>query len=113
MQNSYNLEGGSDDIEQALSAAFYGDKSAIFNSSFMSYQDTLFAAKGRHYFKDMLCYIQGDVDFIFGSGQSYFEVKHRHTFLLFNLFWFNYIFVSTNVILFSFHPYDFTLCRIV
>lgn len=55
LKNSYNLEGGSDDIEQALSAAFYGDKSAIFNSSFMSYQDTLFAAKGRHYFKD--CYV--------------------------------------------------------
>jgi len=91
LQNSYNLEGGSNNIKQALSAAFYGDKSAIFNCSFMSYQDTLFAARGRHYFKD--CYIQGDVDFIFGSGQSYFEVKHRHTFLLFNIFWFNYIFV--------------------
>ena len=28
--------------------------------------------RGCHYFKD--CYIQGEADFIFGSGQSYYDV---------------------------------------
>lgn len=65
-----NLE---ENIQPALAAAFYGDKSAIFRCGFLGYQDTLFAAVGRHYFKN--CYIQGEVDFIFGYGQSYFEVK--------------------------------------
>ncbi|XP_058774102.1 putative pectinesterase 10 [Vicia villosa] len=55
----------------AVAANFYGDKSAIFDSSFIGYQDTLLVSSGRSYFKN--CYIQGEVDFICGSGQSYFE----------------------------------------
>ncbi|CAL5199774.1 unnamed protein product [Lathyrus oleraceus] len=55
----------------AVAANFYGDKSAIFDSSFIGYQDTLLLSSGRSYFKN--CYIQGEVDFICGSGQSYFE----------------------------------------
>jgi pectinesterase len=62
------LGDGSKPIKQALAAAFYGNKTAIFNCSFLSYQYTLFAAMGRHYFK-------GETNFIFGAGQSYFEVK--------------------------------------
>ncbi|CAJ1971451.1 unnamed protein product [Sphenostylis stenocarpa] len=58
-------------IQPALAAAIYGDKSVFFKCGFVSYQDTLFDAMARHYFKD--CYIEGEVDFIYGSGQSYFE----------------------------------------
>ncbi|KAE9617180.1 putative pectinesterase [Lupinus albus] len=37
----------------------------------MGFQDTLLDSDGRHYFKN--CYIQGEVYFIFGRGQSYYE----------------------------------------
>ena len=56
----------------ALAARIYGDKSAFFDCGFLGFQDTLWDVQGRHYYKN--CYIQGAVDFIFGSGQSYFEV---------------------------------------
>ncbi|CAJ1971447.1 unnamed protein product [Sphenostylis stenocarpa] len=55
----------------ALAARIYGDKSFLYNSSFLGYQDTLFDANGRHYIKN--CYIEGEIDFIFGAGQSYYE----------------------------------------
>ncbi|XP_045787280.1 putative pectinesterase 10 [Trifolium pratense] len=55
----------------AVAASIHGDKTAIFDCSFIGYQDTLLSAKGRQYFKN--CYIQGEVDFICGDGQSYFE----------------------------------------
>ncbi|XP_068487215.1 putative pectinesterase 10 [Phaseolus vulgaris] len=55
----------------ALAARIYGDKSFIYNCSFMGYQDTLFDASGRHYIKN--CYIEGEIDFIFGNAQSYYE----------------------------------------
>ncbi|RDX75768.1 putative pectinesterase 10, partial [Mucuna pruriens] len=69
-ENSFNLV-GSQLILPAPAAAVYGDKSVFFKCGFVSYQDTLFDAMGRHYFKD--CYIQGEVDFIYGNGQSYYE----------------------------------------
>ncbi|WJX67339.1 pectinesterase [Trifolium repens] len=55
----------------AVAASIYGDKTAIFKCSFIGYQDTLLSATRRQYFKN--CYIQGEVDFICGDGQSYFE----------------------------------------
>lgn len=79
MQNSYNLAGPKP-VKQALAAAIYGDKSVFYKCGFVGFQDTLFDARGRHYFKD--CYIQGEVDFIFGSGQSYYEVVYKYKFSL-------------------------------
>jgi len=38
-------------------------------------QDTLWDVGGRHYFYQ--CYIQGGADFIFGKGQSFYEVKTK------------------------------------
>ncbi|XP_024640810.1 putative pectinesterase 10 [Medicago truncatula] len=64
-KNTYGSDG------PAVAASIYGDKSAIFECSFIGYQDTLLSSKGRQYFKN--CYIQGEDDFIFGEGQSYFE----------------------------------------
>ncbi|XP_020237799.1 putative pectinesterase 10 [Cajanus cajan] len=70
-KNSYNVDNISAQIFPAVAATIYGDKSFILRCSFLGYQDTLFDAYGRHYYKD--CYIQGEVDFIFGGGQAYFE----------------------------------------
>ncbi|KAK8467177.1 hypothetical protein PHAVU_008G271500 [Phaseolus vulgaris] len=58
-------------IEPANAVRLHGDKYFFYNCSFLGYQDTLYDQYGRHYFKD--CYIQGEVDFIYGSGQSYYE----------------------------------------
>ncbi|QHO59934.1 putative pectinesterase 52 [Arachis hypogaea] len=59
------------DVVPALSARIYGDKSGFYDCRFVGYQDTLWDVEGRHYYKN--CIIEGAVDFIFGSGQSYFE----------------------------------------
>ncbi|XP_061342208.1 putative pectinesterase 10 [Gastrolobium bilobum] len=69
-QNSFNLV-GERPMSPAMAASIYGDKSVFYKCAFMGLQDTLFDAMGRHYFKD--CYIQGEVDFIYGGGQSYYE----------------------------------------
>ncbi|XP_027941366.1 putative pectinesterase 10 [Vigna unguiculata] len=77
-KNSYNLVNkryksynvGSK-IEQANAARLHGDKYFFYNCSFLGYQDTLYDHWGRHYFKD--CYIEGEIDFIYGSGQSFYE----------------------------------------
>ncbi|KAF1896887.1 hypothetical protein Lal_00034588 [Lupinus albus] len=58
-------------FKQAPAAGIFGDKCVFYKCSFMGFQDTLLDSNGKHYFKD--CYIQGEVDFIFGSGQSYYE----------------------------------------
>lgn len=53
-----------------------GTKAAFHNCSFYGDQDTLYDHKGLHYFNN--CYIQGSVDFIFGCGRSFYEVKSIH-----------------------------------
>ncbi|KAL0552403.1 hypothetical protein IC582_011512 [Cucumis melo] len=78
-ENSFNLEEAPelfvcDDgtyITQAIAARIYGDKSAFFNCGFKGYQDTLWDVQGRHFFQN--CYIEGAIDFIFGSGQSVYK----------------------------------------
>lgn len=50
-----------------------GDKGAFYRVAFLGFQDTLYDKEGRHYFKD--CYIRGTIDFIFGDGTSYYEVR--------------------------------------
>ena len=73
MQNTYNdpypLDKG---ILPALAAKIQGDKNAFYNCAFLGVQDTLWDNRGRHYFRH--CYIEGGVDFIFGDGQSIYEV---------------------------------------
>ncbi|KAF3485788.1 hypothetical protein F2Q69_00056203 [Brassica cretica] len=46
------------------------------NCGFLGLQDTLWDVQGRHLFKN--CYIEGAIDFIFGSGQSIYEDCHIH-----------------------------------
>ncbi|KAK7843974.1 putative pectinesterase 52 [Quercus suber] len=57
-----------DPIARAVAARIYGDKSAFFECGFVGFQDTLWDVQGRHFFKNT--YIEGGVDFIWGSGQS-------------------------------------------
>ncbi|RAK63814.1 pectinesterase family protein [Hymenobacter edaphi] len=67
-ENSYG------DGTQAVAVLLNADRAAFKNCRFLGNQDTLYT-KGngtpRHYFKD--CYIDGNVDFIFGSSVALFE----------------------------------------
>lgn len=50
-----------------------GDKSAFYHCAFYSAHNTLFDYRGRHYYES--CYVQGNIDFIFGRGQSIFQAS--------------------------------------
>lgn len=87
MQNSAPAPPGGAVGRQAVAFLIEGDMAQFYNCSFYGAQDTLYDKRGRHYWKD--CFIQGSIDFIFGDGQSYYEViKHRCrlSFLLFLFF---------------------------
>ncbi|KAM3288209.1 putative pectinesterase 14 [Capsicum chacoense] len=56
---------------QALALRITGDEGAFYGCGFYGAQDTLNDDKGRHYFKE--CFIQGSIDFIFGSARSLYE----------------------------------------
>ncbi|KAJ6319999.1 hypothetical protein OIU78_015402 [Salix suchowensis] len=63
--------------EQAVALRISGTKAAFYNCSFYGDQDTLYDHKGLHYFSN--CFIQGSVDFIFGSGRSFYENCHLNS----------------------------------
>ncbi|XP_062211029.1 probable pectinesterase 67 [Phragmites australis] len=56
---------------RTVAAMVAGDKVAFYHCAFYSPHDTLFDSAGRHYYES--CYIQGNIDFIFGGGQSMFQ----------------------------------------
>ncbi|MET8474830.1 pectinesterase family protein [Streptomyces sp. NPDC006422] len=62
---------------QAVAVKVTGDRSAFHQCRFLGHQDTLYAdsaaltAFARQYFHD--CYVEGDVDFVFGRGTAVFE----------------------------------------
>ncbi len=88
-----NSAGFGYEVGQALALYVDGDRAIFENCRFLGSQDTLFTAPlplkefepggfrgpgehkprilGRHYYKK--CFIQGDIDFIFGSATAYFE----------------------------------------
>ncbi|QCE07123.1 probable pectinesterase 53 [Vigna unguiculata] len=57
--------------EQGVALRISGTKAAFYNCSFSGAQDTLYDHKGLHFFNN--CYIQGSVDFIFGSARSLYQ----------------------------------------
>lgn len=59
-------------MKRATAIRIQGDKSAFYDCAFVGIQDTFFDDKGSHYFKN--CYIEGAIDFIYGSAQSIYEV---------------------------------------
>ncbi|MHA5050060.1 pectinesterase family protein [Streptomyces sp. SD15] len=68
---------------QAVAAYVTGDRSHFSRVRLLAHQDTLFAdttaltAFDRQYYRD--CYIEGDVDFVFGRATAVFERCHFHT----------------------------------
>ncbi|MBC9712769.1 pectin esterase [Streptomyces sp. TRM66268-LWL] len=68
---------------QAVAAYVTGDRSYFERVRLLAHQDTLFAdtsaldAFDRHCYRD--CYIEGDVDFVFGRATAVFERCHFHT----------------------------------
>lgn len=63
-------------VAQALALRVDGDKVVFRGCRFLGWQDTVLTTRGRQYFVD--CYIEGNVDFIFGGGTAYFERCHIH-----------------------------------
>ncbi|KAF3969913.1 hypothetical protein CMV_006335 [Castanea mollissima] len=73
-KNTYNLVLEDDVLKKitwAPAALVRGDKASFYGCGFIGIQDTLTDLHGRHYFYN--CYIEGAVDFIWGSSQSLFE----------------------------------------
>lgn len=88
-----NNAGKGSEVGQGIASYVDGDCIHFKNCRFIGHQDTLFTAPlppapvipgsfigpgehlpktvGRHYYEN--CYIQGDIDFIFGSATAYFE----------------------------------------
>ena len=62
---------------QAVAVFVDAARTSFENCRFLGWQDTLFVNGSRHYFKD--CYIEGHVDFIFGTASAVFENCHIHS----------------------------------
>ncbi len=68
---------------QAVAIKVLGDRSAFHHCRFLGHQDTLYADStalavfARQYFSH--CYVEGDVDFVFGRGTAVFEDCHFRT----------------------------------
>lgn len=66
-----NTAGYGDAVGQALALYVGGDRISFYKVRLLGNQDTLYTSKGRQYFSH--CYIEGHVDFIFGSGTTVFD----------------------------------------
>ncbi|MFJ8359436.1 pectinesterase family protein [Streptomyces sp. NPDC093984] len=68
---------------QAVAVKVQGDRSAFERCRFLGHQDTLYADSmalgsfARQYYRD--CYVEGDVDFVFGRATAVFEGCHFRT----------------------------------
>jgi pectinesterase len=67
----------SGDHGQALALRIDADRAVVKNCRLLGWQDTLRVNDGRQYFKD--CYIEGRVDFIYGSGTAVFQDCEVHS----------------------------------
>lgn len=62
---------------QAVALLVDADRAVFQNCRFLGWQDTLFINGGRQFFKD--CYIEGQVDFIFGNATAFFDNCKIHS----------------------------------
>ncbi|MGW2571691.1 pectinesterase family protein [Streptomyces sp. NPDC001537] len=68
---------------QAVAVKVQGDRSAFLHCRFLGHQDTLYADSmalgtfARQYYAH--CYVEGDVDFVFGRATAVYEHCHFHT----------------------------------
>ena len=74
-ENSFVETGASG--EQAVALNVTGDKVQFKDCRFIGNQDTLLLDGGTQYFTN--CYVEGDVDFIFGRSQAVFENSEIHS----------------------------------
>ena len=67
------FENSAGPVGQAVAAWVSGDRASFVDCRFLGFQDTLytFGFGSRQYYKK--CYIEGTVDFIFGSSTAWFE----------------------------------------
>jgi pectinesterase len=56
---------------QAVAISVHSDRASFRNCRFLGWQDTLYAAFGRQYYRD--CRIEGHVDFVFGNAAAVFD----------------------------------------
>ena len=71
------IENTSGDHGQALAVRVDSDRASFENCRLLGWQDTLMVNNGRQYFKDS--YIEGRVDFIYGSGTAVFDECQIHS----------------------------------
>ena len=73
------IENTAGKVGQAVALHVEGDRCVFENCKFLGNQDTIFASgeNSRQYFSK--CYIEGTVDFIFGSSTVLFENCHIHS----------------------------------
>jgi pectinesterase len=73
MAENLTFQNSSGPVGQAVALWVDGDKAAFVNCRFLGFQDTLYTyGRGsRQFYKS--CYIEGTVDFIFGSSTAWFE----------------------------------------
>lgn len=75
-ENSYDgTKGGG---RQAVAVYASAEHVEFHNCRFIGRQDTLYAKDGTQYYKD--CYIEGDVDYIFGGARAVFENCELYSF---------------------------------
>jgi pectinesterase len=72
-----NSAGPGGEAGQALALYVSGDRQTYRGVRLLGWQDTFYTARGRQYFYE--CYIEGDVDFIFGSGTALFDHCEIHS----------------------------------
>lgn len=67
------FENSAGPVGQAVAAWVSGDRASFVDCRFLGFQDTLYTYGygSRQYYKN--CYIEGTVDFIFGSSTAWFE----------------------------------------
>jgi len=62
---------------QAVALSLHSDRAVFRNCRFLGWQDTLYAAWGRQYYRD--CHIEGHVDFVFGNAAAVFDHCEIHS----------------------------------
>lgn len=76
-ENSFDESTTTASNKSAVAMKCEADQSAFVNCRFIGNQDTLYTNKNKQYFYK--CYIEGDVDFIFGGAQAVFEQCEIHS----------------------------------
>lgn len=99
---------------QAVAIKVQGDRSAFYGCRFLGHQDTLYAdslavtAFARQYYRD--CFVEGDVDFVFGRATAVFDHCHFRALARTDLDSapYGYVFAPSTA---GAHPYGFLVLR--